>query len=864
MEEQAKYSSSYLSPTLVVGLGGTGVETARLIKENLRATGVDYQGVIEFLTIDTDVANNLPGQEPIYPNEFAYIGGYNSSIVLANLDRYPEIGEWWWTSTSSGQRARVAGDIYRGARQKRFVGRLSLYVKWAEVARKLERKIERINEIARKEAVQRLGATVDRTGRARVYIISSVCGGTGSGTFLDVAFKVRSQLAQYGDIVGILLMPSCFKFEMQAAIQKQRIHANAYAALMELNHWMIQGKCSMHFPNEEPKEIAQPFGRVLLIDKNNSQESLSDLAAIRQMVAQFVYLDLATSIGQAALSQGANVKDLGEEMLTAQEASTSQSLGFGSFATASLVLPVERHLRDKQKQFTRAFISESVLSNLSPMSRYEVIQKAEVRASRIAEELQCEEVVEEQTESAEESTEPLDPLFEFLAGGAAPSEGGARAAKLRNPTLLSERFKKSLLDIIEDAKRVLSDFGLEAQQVYLKELRAELADAAKKELGELKKVQSKLIALSPLNGQSEGRENTAWSGILKPLNLVVDAGYMVLGQPTPTEERRKANEAAAIARRAQQGALKEEEAFLTSLTVAYSRFDEQLDEICQQVERLNGKLKMVGEESLPFSPNGQVEESDEDLWELATFVGSYEDVRNGFCEKSYLDTLLEEMLVQRILPEEVKDDLRERFFAEAAPLRILPTNRPGDDVVADRLAIAEGKDFSVLLKEITHDLITQLRRVVPELRISHYFDWFYKNVYFVSGGKRISARYSPIDPLHILRQRVPLDLAFVDLARERLGSSQANIEPVRILGIDRELDDTDGIHNNIFRDFEGEYFTVATGNPHRLDVAVAIYGFALAALADRNEMRHQYEEFLKRGEVLHIHRDWHDGNMGHW
>jgi hypothetical protein len=92
-----------------------------------------------------------------------------------------------------------------------------------------------------------------------------------------------------------------------------------------------------------------------------------------------------------------------------------------------------------------------------------------------------------------------------------------------------------------------------------------------------------------------------------------------------------------------------------------------------------------------------------------------------------------------------------------------------------------------------------------------------------------------------------------------MGSEAHNIEPVRILGIDIQLaDDSTSMNRSIYRDFsEGEYTIVATGQQHRVDAAVAIYGFALSALFDRDEMKAKYDQFRdRRQEVLHIHRDW--------
>jgi hypothetical protein len=97
--------------------------------------------IIDFLALDTEPCNNPPGLERIFAREFGFLGDYNASEVLQNLDRHPHIREWWPTDGT-----RVSGTIHKGARQRRIVGRLSLYARWGEFVIPLDRKTDRIRE----------------------------------------------------------------------------------------------------------------------------------------------------------------------------------------------------------------------------------------------------------------------------------------------------------------------------------------------------------------------------------------------------------------------------------------------------------------------------------------------------------------------------------------------------------------------------------------------------------------------------------------------------------------------------------------------------------------------------------------------
>ena len=100
-----------------------------------------------------------------------------------------------------------------------------------------------------------------------IYIISSLCGGTGAGMFLDVAHRVRQEVGSNADIVGIFLMPSTFESEIRSDLQRRRIQANAYAALKELNHFHENQDFNALYPSEQtamPTTKYRAFDRIFL------------------------------------------------------------------------------------------------------------------------------------------------------------------------------------------------------------------------------------------------------------------------------------------------------------------------------------------------------------------------------------------------------------------------------------------------------------------------------------------------------------------------------------------------------------------------------------------------------------------------
>ncbi len=101
-------------------------------------------------------------------------------------------------------------------------------------------------------AAARLPAAAGPEGNARpaaaprVIVLGSICGGTGGGAILDVAYAVRGELKRQGlsddDVHGVLLHST-----PRGNAERDKSLANAYALLSELNHYSRPGS---HFPGE--------------------------------------------------------------------------------------------------------------------------------------------------------------------------------------------------------------------------------------------------------------------------------------------------------------------------------------------------------------------------------------------------------------------------------------------------------------------------------------------------------------------------------------------------------------------------------------------------------------------------------------
>ncbi len=314
-------SSLSVMPAYLLGCGGAGVRCLREAKRRLAG----YLGLLEtpgdtephgeipplvqFHGLDTVPLSNAPGEFRLRTTEYTPLGGFNASLVLQTMrqsldqqtgraTRYPEIARWWDSDFDPGM-------VAQGAKQIRAIGRLAFYYHFRQFQRDFARNLDMLRRIIPREQTEERGIHVlRRSNQIKVYIISSLCGGTGAGLFLDVAAWIRAVLLDEAYLIGVLLMPSVFLPVIQADIQQRRIQANAYAAIKELEYLQANPDAyQFAFPGEGERHIPYLFNRIYLVERENQHlitneaETLSGPDEVYQMVGQQIALELCTPLG---------------------------------------------------------------------------------------------------------------------------------------------------------------------------------------------------------------------------------------------------------------------------------------------------------------------------------------------------------------------------------------------------------------------------------------------------------------------------------------------------------------------------------------------------------------------------------------
>lgn len=285
-----------LAPTLVVGLGGTGAKVVRELKRKYGDVPL-----LAYLVIDSDGSEKKGEGVELSDEEFLYIGisGKIGDIIerlpgLAEEQRKEVRGRLLPKEPSDELRMHFSSDLTKGAKQIRCLGRLTLFYNVEQVYERLQ---ELMNSIKKPEEVTKarnMGYRVD-TRDSRVFIVSSLGGGCGSGIFLDVAYLVKyiSMFTTSFEINGVFVLPSAFR---DTSIRGDAVRANTYAALMELDKYMSEGGFNcVYREGVRIEDGGRPFKYVYLVSGSTEGGVGLDIWDVTRIVAEVISLNIGLS-----------------------------------------------------------------------------------------------------------------------------------------------------------------------------------------------------------------------------------------------------------------------------------------------------------------------------------------------------------------------------------------------------------------------------------------------------------------------------------------------------------------------------------------------------------------------------------------
>jgi serine/threonine protein kinase len=281
-----------LCPSVVIGLGGLGRAVQQQLRKALGKRGgpAETWPHIRLLHVDTDpqaLEQSVSGESGavLSPTEILLTFFQRPSYYMRRPRERQQLEEW----LPLAPLARLPRDQVT-AGGWRALGRLAFVSCASTITGRLREELEAcIHPEALAGTSRRTGLGL-RSTWPRVYVVTSLTGGTGSGMFIDLAYALRRTLVQLGlpraEVIGVLLVPAA-----ERSASAARAVANAFAALTELNHYAAGGAQ----PEQGP-----PFSRCVLLPLPAKADGAGALAELTALAGDYLCRELTTPLGRVA------------------------------------------------------------------------------------------------------------------------------------------------------------------------------------------------------------------------------------------------------------------------------------------------------------------------------------------------------------------------------------------------------------------------------------------------------------------------------------------------------------------------------------------------------------------------------------
>lgn len=256
--------------TVYIGLGGFGIDALLITKKNILETFGEVPPMIGFIGIDTDKAlwKNIKsiknGVIHLEDNEYVNIAvDAPQELYERNQNKFD------WLSQEGVENL---SQLKLGTSGIRSNGRFAFTANKDSVKEILLRTLNNITNIAISddERYELASSDID------INIVFSLCGGTGSGSFINMAYLIQ-KYAPKCRIIGYSISPEFFDM----ASERSLLNANSYAAMCELDYLMgslkIDSKpIELKYLDGTENITRRPFNEFFYFDnKNKNGETIT-------------------------------------------------------------------------------------------------------------------------------------------------------------------------------------------------------------------------------------------------------------------------------------------------------------------------------------------------------------------------------------------------------------------------------------------------------------------------------------------------------------------------------------------------------------------------------------------------------------
>lgn len=371
-----------LLPTLVIGLGGTGFQVIKRLKKLFAKRYDNINLPIRYLIIDTDLKSFL--DESVENNEkcqLRFNEGVKSTLDWAYknpnfnwLPKNPPLIPDFFTATD------------QGAGLMRPIGRLYLCKNAKLVYDTINAAKNDLVDLYK--ILTDIGSTfLDNIGKHKVYIVGSLAGGTGCGTFLDVSVMLSKIFNRDNtNLIGMFTLESCYDDKLSSDLDAQnRSKANCYAALKELEFYMS----SIKNPEDERYKFSYTnIGEIklekklldicyLIENKNEVGGVLTNIENIYDLCALQLFQEVGTQLGSQLRA------DYNNFICKDKDPILNRERNFSTFSSQSMEIPI-----DNIKRYCYNELACQILESLDKKVEFEREQIVDELVQKIQDEVE--------------------------------------------------------------------------------------------------------------------------------------------------------------------------------------------------------------------------------------------------------------------------------------------------------------------------------------------------------------------------------------------------------------------------------------------------------------------------------------------
>jgi serine/threonine protein kinase len=294
-----KQGQGVLTPAYFVAVGNLGLQTMLRLRGYLNDRyGRKSLPHFRWLFMDTDpttinAALNAPSHQALDRTEILAIP-LQRPVHYLRRENVPPFDTW----LSPELLFRMPRDpLTNGIRA---LGRLAFCDHYSIIARRTREDLESFLTDEPLQEAEQLTQLGMRGNRPRVFVLSSLFGGTGSGVLIDLAYVIRQEMRQLGflkpSVTGVFFVPPVDKNS-----PKNLAIANTRATLIELNHFSRPGqRYETRFDTRQSPviDLDRPFERAMLFNlpKNEDQRKASSSV---ELAAGLLMVDNLSTVGRA-------------------------------------------------------------------------------------------------------------------------------------------------------------------------------------------------------------------------------------------------------------------------------------------------------------------------------------------------------------------------------------------------------------------------------------------------------------------------------------------------------------------------------------------------------------------------------------